>query len=194
VASRLDSSTLYTIGHGAVDIATFAGYLRDAAIEALVDIRRFPGSRRHPQFGSSALSEALHEIGIAYRHAEDLGGRRHPSTGSPNSGLRNDGFRGYADWMTSGAFREAFTNLMSELRDRRTTVMCAETPWWKCHRRLIADASVLLANAPVVHLIGGKQSGHQLTEGVSVVGDRLLYRSAPAHPAPADTSRILRRR
>jgi uncharacterized protein (DUF488 family) len=175
VASRLNSSTLYTIGHGIVDISTFAGYLSDAAIESLVDVRRFPGSRRHPQFGAAALSEALREIGIAYRHAEDLGGRRHPASDSPNTGLRNDGFRGYADWMASDAFREAFATLLSESCDRRTAVMCAETPWWKCHRRLIADASVLLAKTPVVHLISGKQSGHRLTEGVTVLGGRLLY-------------------
>lgn len=175
MASGLESSTLYTIGHGAVDIATFTGYLRDAGIEALVDVRRFPGSRRHPQFGSAALSEAVREIGIAYRHAEDLGGRRHPSSDSPNTGLRNDGFRGYADWMASDAFREAFGNLVTEWRERRTTVMCAETPWWKCHRRLVADASVLLTQTRVVHLIGGKQAEHRLTEGVVVAGSRLIY-------------------
>lgn len=176
MASGLDSSSLYTIGHGAVDIGTFAGYLREAEIESLVDVRRFPGSRRHPQFGSAALSEALRDIGIAYRHAEALGGRRRPSGDSPNTGLRNEGFRGYADWMASDAFREAFANLASESRERRTTVMCAETPWWKCHRRLIADASVLLAETPVVHLIGGKQSEHRLTDGVAVVRSRLVYR------------------
>lgn len=156
-------------------MATFAGYLRDAAIESLVDVRRFPGSRRHPQFGSAALSDALHEIGIAYRHAEDLGGRRRPLPDSRNAGLRNDGFRGYADWMEGETFREALANLISESQERRTTVMCAETPWWKCHRRLIADASVLLAGIPVVHLIGGKQADHRLTQGVSVVSERLAY-------------------
>lgn len=175
MASRLDSSTLYTIGHGTVDIATFAGYLRDAAIESLVDVRRFPGSRKHPQFGSAALAEALRAIGIGYRHAEDLGGRRHPASDSPNAGLRNDGFRGYADWMASDAFGEAFATLVSESRDRRTTVMCAETPWWKCHRRLIADASVLLADTRVVHLIGGKQADHRLTDGVVLLDGRLVY-------------------
>lgn len=181
MASRLDSAPLFTIGHGTVDIAAFAGYLRAADVESLVDVRRFPGSRRHPQFGSAALCESLREIGIAYRHAEDLGGRRHPSSDSRNVGLRNDGFRGYADWMASDAFREAFANLMTELRERRTTVMCAETPWWKCHRRLIADAAVLLADTPVVHLIGEKQSAHRLTDGVAVEGVSLVYRSAPAH-------------
>jgi uncharacterized protein (DUF488 family) len=166
---------LFTIGHGAVDIESFIGYLSDARIASLVDVRRFPGSRRHPQFGSDALSEALRGIGIAYRHAEDLGGRRRPLPGSLNVGLRNEGFRGYADWMLGAAFRAAFDAVIDESQQRSTTVMCAETPWWKCHRRLIADAAVLLAGAPIVHLVGGKRAGHRLTEGVTVERDRLLY-------------------
>lgn len=174
MASGIDSP-LFTIGHGAVDLGTFAEYLREAQIASLVDVRRFPGSRRHPQFGSAALSEALRGIGIAYRHAEDLGGRRRPMPSSPNTGLRNEGFRGYADWMLGDAFGEAFTGVVNESQNRRTVVMCAETPWWKCHRRLIADAAVLLAKIPVVHLVAGKEAGHRLTEGVSVDGSRLLY-------------------
>jgi uncharacterized protein (DUF488 family) len=166
---------LFTIGHGAVDIETFAEYLRDARIESLVDVRRFPGSRRHPQFGSEALSDTLRDIGIAYRHEEDLGGRRRPLADSPNAGLRNEGFRGYADWMLGNAFREAFFRVVEESQERRTTVMCAETPWWKCHRRLIADASVLLADTGVVHLMAGKQAPHRLTGGVALEGGSLTY-------------------
>lgn len=166
---------LYTIGHGAVDIATFIGYLRDAEIASLVDVRRFPGSRKHPQFGSGALAEALRDNGIDYRHAENLGGRRRPSPDSRNTGLRNDGFRGYADWMEGDAFRAAFDGVVAESQERRTAVMCAETPWWKCHRRLISDAAVLLANTGIVHLISGKRADHRLTGGVSVEGKRLLY-------------------
>lgn len=175
MASRIGSQPLFTIGHGAVDIDTFIGYLRDAGIVSLVDVRRFPGSRKHPQFGSAALSDALRQAGVAYRHAADLGGRRRPLPDSANTGLRNEGFRGYADWMASDAFQAAFSNVVDESRVRRTAVMCAETPWWKCHRRLISDAAVLLANGPVVHLIGGKQADHRLTEGVAVDGGRLLY-------------------
>ncbi|HKE36006.1 MAG TPA: DUF488 domain-containing protein [Candidatus Baltobacteraceae bacterium] len=185
---------LFTIGHGAVDIDTFAEYLRDARIESLIDVRRFPGSRRHPQFGAAELSETLRGMGITYRHAEDLGGRRRPLPDSPNVGLRNEGFRGYADWMLGDTFREALFRVVEESQERRTTVMCAETPWWKCHRRLISDATVLLANTGVVHLMAAKQAAHRLTDGVAIEGGRLVYRrSAPAHPALA-TSRILRRR
>jgi uncharacterized protein (DUF488 family) len=173
VASGL---TLYTIGHGAVDIDTFLGYLRDAEIASLVDVRRFPGSRRHPQFGSAALAEALRDAGLAYRHAEDLGGRRRPVPDSPNTGLRDEGFRGYADWMLGEAFQAAFDRVVDESHERRTVVMCAETPWWKCHRRLISDAAILLRNGTVVHLMAGKQAEHRLTEGVKLDEGRLLYR------------------
>jgi uncharacterized protein (DUF488 family) len=169
---------LFTIGHGIVDIGTFADYLRDARIESLVDVRRFPGSRRNPQFGSAALSETLRSIGVAYRHAEDLGGRRRPKLDSRNAGLRNEGFRGYADWMLGDTFREAFLRVVEESQERRTAIVCAETPWWKCHRRLISDASVLLANTPVEHLVAGKQAGHRLTDGVAIEGGRLVYRES----------------
>ena len=185
---------LFTIGHGTVDIDTFVDYLRDAEIASLVDVRRFPGSRRHPQFGVSALSDALRRAGIAYRHAEDLGGRRRPLSDSVNTGLRNVGFRGYADWMRGDAFRDGLTGVVNESQQWRTAVMCAETPWWKCHRRLIADAAVLLWNTAVLHLVGGKRSDHRLTEGVRIDAGGLLYPSAPAHAAPADTSHILWRR
>lgn len=175
MASGIDFQPLFTIGHGTVDIETFLGYLRDAEIVSLIDVRRFPGSRRHPQFASAALADALHAGDIAYRHAENLGGRRRPLPDSPNTGLRNDGFRGYADWMAEDAFHDAFARVIEESRARRTAVMCAETPWWKCHRRLIADAAVLLAEGSVVHLVAGKQAEHRLTEGVALVGKRLLY-------------------
>jgi uncharacterized protein (DUF488 family) len=176
VASRIKPLTLYTIGHGTVGIETFIHYLRDAEIASLVDVRRFPGSRRHPQFGSAPLASALREAGIAYRHVEDLGGRRRPIPGSENAGLRNEGFRGYADWMQGDAFAKAFSDVMNEANARRTVVMCAETPWWKCHRRLIADAAVLLDDASVEHLVGGKVTEHRLTPGVVAENGRLLYR------------------
>ena len=132
--------TLWTIGHGTVELDAFVDYVRRSKIERLTDVRRFPSSRRHPQFAAASLESALLAAGIDYAHAVDLGGRRRPLADSPNGGLRNEGFRGYADWMQSDDFQAAFEALMSSARARRTVVMCAETPWWKCHRRLIADA------------------------------------------------------
>jgi uncharacterized protein (DUF488 family) len=173
VASGLE---LFTIGHGAVELETFVEYVKGAQIASLVDVRRFPGSRRHPQFGSAALARALDNNAIEYRHAEDLGGRRRPRPDSLNVGLRNEGFRGYADWMLASAFQAAFAQLIELADRRRTAIMCAETPWWKCHRRLVSDAAALLAQATVVHVMGDKCVPHRLTDGVGPGGGWLLYR------------------
>lgn len=172
---------LWSVGHGTVELDVFIGYLRAAGIQRLVDVRRFPASRRNPQFAAAPLAEALAQAGIAYAHAADLGGRRRPSPDSPNAGLRNDGFRGYADWMRGDAFGTAFARLLEAAGREFTVVMCAETPWWKCHRRLIADAAVLLANANVVHLVSGKPVAHLLTAGVTLdEAGHLVYPPAAA--------------
>ncbi|MEO6834506.1 MAG: DUF488 domain-containing protein [Candidatus Tumulicola sp.] len=167
---------LWSIGHGTVALEVFVAYVRDAGIERLVDVRRFPGSRRNPQFATEPLENALAQAGIAYAHAVDLGGRRRPGPDSPNTGLRNAGFRGYADWMRGEEFRAAFEWLAASAARPRTVVMCAETPWWKCHRRLIADAAVLLVSANVTHLVSGRRIVHALTPGVAIdQTGRLLY-------------------
>lgn len=156
---------MWTAGHGAGGVEELLGRLGAAGIERLVDVRRFPGSRRHPQFGAQALQEALAGAGIAYEQAADLGGRRRPQAGSPNAGLRNAAFRAYADWMATPQFAAAFRQLMECAAAARTVVMCAETPWWKCHRRLIADAATLIDGAEVQHLMGGRAIPHRVTEG-----------------------------
>ena len=166
---------LWTIGHGTVELDAFVDYVRGSKIECLTDVRRFPSSRRHPQFAAASLESALFTAGIDYAHAVDLGGRRRPLVDSSNGGLRNEGFRGYADWMQSDAFQTAFDALMSSASARRTVVMCAETPWWKCHRRLIADAAMLLRRATVTHLVAGKPFAHVPTQGATVAGNRIAY-------------------
>jgi uncharacterized protein (DUF488 family) len=184
VAAWLRLLNLWTIGHGTVELDAFLTFLLDANLSAQVDVRRFPGSRRHPQFAAASLERALARAGIAYSHAAALGGRRRPCADSSNIGLRNEAFRGYADWMRGDAFRSALAKLLSLAAQQRTVVMCAETPWWKCHRRLIADAAVLLHGATVMHLISGKASPHVLTSGVVTVGDRLLYLRSPVAEKP----------
>lgn len=179
-------SELWTIGHGTVDLDVFLDYLRAAKIERVVDVRRFPVSRRHPQFSAPPLRSALEQAGLRYVHAEDLGGRRKPAADSINTGLRNDGFRGYADWMQTEAFRAALETLVHAAGSQPTVVMCAETPWWKCHRRLISDAATLLFGANVTHLMNGKAVPHQLTAGVGPVenGRTLAYRVSGDRPDP----------
>jgi uncharacterized protein (DUF488 family) len=166
---------LYTLGHGALQSDVFATTLRAAGVEVAADVRRFAGSRRHPQFGTADMRRWLGAAGIAYRALPDLGGRRTPLPDSPNAGLRNAGFRGYADYMATPAFRAAFDGLIALARERPTAIFCAETLWWQCHRRLIADAAVLLAGFEVVHLTPATRANHVLTPGVERFGDVLRY-------------------
>ncbi len=166
---------LYTLGHGSLQADVFRTTLRAAGVEIAADVRRFPGSRRHPQFGAAEMSGWLGEAAIAYQAMPELGGRRVPVPGSPNTGLRNAGFRGYADYMSEPAFRSAFDALIVLARERPVAIFCAETLWWQCHRRLIADAAVLLAGFEVVHLTPATRASHVLTPGVRRSGDVLVY-------------------
>lgn len=153
-----------TIGHSTRPIDEFIELLRDNGVKRLVDVRRFPGSRQHPQYNMESLRVSLAEAGIAYRHEPDLGGRRSVDPDSVNTAWRNSGFRGYADWMASDAFLEAVDRLMAEAAESTTAVMCAESVPWRCHRNLLADALVL-RNARVTHILGeGQTRPHELHE------------------------------
>jgi uncharacterized protein (DUF488 family) len=159
---------VFTAGHGTRTTEELAGLLRDAGVELLVDVRRFPGSRRHPHLSSEALARSLPELGIAYDPRGDaLGGRRSRVRDRPSRhpAWRNDAFAGYADHMDTPEFRVALERLEREAAaGTLLAVMCAETLWWRCHRRLIADALVL-RGTEVVHLIQpGKSGPHPLNE------------------------------
>jgi uncharacterized protein (DUF488 family) len=155
------------VGHGARPFETFEQVLVDAQVATLVDVRRFPGSRRHPQFGREALAAALPDAGVAYAwRGETLGGRRRGQPGSRHTALRNASFAAYADHMDTAAFRTALTDLMAAADTALPAVMCAETLWWHCHRMLIADALVL-RGAVVEHLLEpGVRQPHRLTAGM----------------------------
>jgi uncharacterized protein (DUF488 family) len=152
---------VFTIGHGARPIEAFLAVLWEASITVLVDIRRFPGSRRHPQFGREALTATLDAEGIGYEwQGEALGGRRSRTGGSRHSALRNEAFAGYADHMDSSEFRAAVEAFVA--RSDRLAIMCAETLWWQCHRTLVADA-LTMRGAQVIHLLdAGKRQPHRL--------------------------------
>ena len=170
-----EQQPLYTIGHGTAPIDDFIAQLRGAGVASVVDVRRFPGSRRNPQYGSEELERSLNDAGIAYRHEPELGGRRKPDAQSPNVALRNPSFRAYADYMTTPEFHGAFARLLDESTLRPTAMLCSETLWWRCHRRLVADAAVLLADRPVMHIIAGARKPHVPTDGVRRRERDLVY-------------------
>jgi uncharacterized protein (DUF488 family) len=141
---------VFTIGHGTRPAEELLVSLQHAGVQTLVDVRRFPGSRRNPQFSKAALAEALAAGGIDYRHAEELGGRRSGEPGEERfSCLRVGAFRSYAARMGTESWQDA---LASALAMPRPCFMCAETPWWRCHRRLIAELLVARGEE-VLHLI-----------------------------------------
>jgi uncharacterized protein (DUF488 family) len=149
-------------------------------VRFLVDVRRYPGSRRHPWFARAPLAAALAARGIEYLHEPDLGGRRAPRPDSPNTGLRNESFRAYADHMESAAFREALARVLALAERGTTCVLCAEAHPSRCHRRLIADA-LLARGARVVHLLEpGRAAEHALAPEARIVAGWPRYPSSRA--------------
>ncbi|HEX6052359.1 MAG TPA: DUF488 domain-containing protein [Gemmatimonadaceae bacterium] len=136
--------TIWTIGHSTRAIEAFVEVLRGHGIETVVDVRRFPGSRRLPQFGTAALEASLRAVGLSYRWIGALGGRRRPDPASPNDAWENDAFRGYADHTATEEFADGLFELLMVASGLRTAIMCAEQLWWRCHRRIIADVLVSL--------------------------------------------------
>jgi len=168
---------LLSVGHGTMSREALAELLTGAGVELVVDVRSVPGSRRHPQFGRSELEEWLPAAGLCYRWEPSLGGFRRPEANSRNVVLRHPSFRGYADYMASDRFGHALASVLQEASAQVLTLMCAETLWWRCHRRLIADAATLCFHAEVRHLgHDGRLSPHRLTAGVRVdSGGGLVY-------------------
>lgn len=167
---------MMTIGHGTQSIESFIELLRRNDVRVLVDVRAFPRSRHNPQFDRESLSASLERAGIEYRWMQELGGRRKSAGESPNVALRHPAFRAYADYMLTRDFARALDGALIEDGGRRTAVMCSESVWWRCHRRLISDAVALLRREPVEHIMpDGKLAAHRPTEGVRVADGRLIY-------------------
>jgi len=168
--------TLRTVGHGTLASEAFSALLDGAEVGQVVDIRSFPGSRHNPQFGREELERWLPASGIRYAWMRELGGRRRPVPGSKHVALRNNGFRAYADQMETADFRAGVDALSELLGSAPTAVMCSESVWWRCHRRLLADHLVLLRDVEVVHLMhDGRLTPHVPTEGVRVADGALVY-------------------
>jgi len=169
---------VFTIGHSTRSADQLLTLLREAGVTLVADVRAYPSSRRYPQFNRDAVAGWLGEAGIGYFHVPGLGGRRQPQAGSPNGGWQQSAFRGYADHMRSPEFQTALGELDAAARGQPTTVMCAEAVWWRCHRRLIADALVV-RGWRVVHLGIGVRAVHELAPFAVVEHDGTITYPPP---------------
>jgi len=171
----MSSPTIWTIGHSTRSLPELVAALVPYDIDVVADVRRYPGSRRLPQFAEPALREELPRHGLGYVGVPALGGRRRPVPDSPNVGWRHDAFRGYADHVQGEEFAEGLFELLMIANGLRTVIMCAEVLWWRCHRRLISDVLVSLG-IEVVHIADAtRATAHKLAEPAHLVAGRLRY-------------------
>ena len=178
---------LLTFGHGTLDQDGIVEALRRGGVERLVDVRRFPGSRRHPHVATEQLAAWLPEAGVTYRWEPRLGGRRRvaasttagpdgPSGAGPDLWWQVEAFRAYAAHARTEEFRAALDDVLAEAAHARTAVMCSETVWWRCHRRIISDVTVLVRAVPVLHLShDGRLAPHRPAAGARLTADGLVY-------------------
>ncbi|MCO5068105.1 MAG: DUF488 domain-containing protein [Kiritimatiellae bacterium] len=177
--------TIWTVGHSTRTLAEFLELLAVHGIEAIADVRRFPGSRKYPHFNRDALEVTLPAAGIAYVPIPELGGRRHPRPDSHNTVWRNESFRGYADFMETDAFRAAIATLRERAHRQRVAVMCSEAVWWRCHRSMIADY-LKASGARVLHIMDRHAcEEHPYTSAARVENGRLLYTADESDPPRA---------
>jgi uncharacterized protein (DUF488 family) len=170
---------LLTFGHGTATAETMTELLREAGVAALVDIRIAPGSRRHPHVARAELERWLPEAGISYRWDKRLGGHRQAAPDSPDTAWREDMFRGYAAHMRTAAFAAAVDEVLAQADQDLTAIMCAESLWWRCHRRLVADFVVAARGVPVRHVLhDGRTEEHRLSPGLRQRDDGLLVYDA----------------
>lgn len=176
---------VFTIGHSTRPIADLLALLAEHGVRTLVDVRRFPGSRRHPQYSRDALAASLAEAGIQYVHEPGLGGRRAARPDSPHTAWRVEAFRGYADYMETPEFQAALERLIRRAEGETVAILCAEAVPWRCHRRLISDALVA-RGVQVMHILSpGRADPHELDPNARLLpGGRLLY-AGPESPQTA---------
>jgi hypothetical protein len=173
---------VFTVGHSNRSFEEFLALLKEFEIGAVADIRRYPSSRKFPHFNRETLRKLLSAQGIGYVWLESLGGRRHEgkSEDSPNIGLESPGFRNYADYMATGEFGAAVSELLATAATSRIAIMCAEKFYWKCHRRLLSDY-LFSKGVEVVHIVEpGKTCAHKLTPGAVVACGSVAVTYPPA--------------
>lgn len=179
-----------TIGHSTRSVDEFIRLLTAHEVDRVIDIRTVPRSRHNPQFSRDMLSRALRRVGMRYTHMPGLGGLRHPRWDSANSGWRNAGFRGYADYMQTATFRRSLDRCIDLANDAHVVLMCAEAVPWRCHRSLVADALIVRGIAVSEITSGVRSRPHSLTPWAEVNGIQITYPDSNAaresrHPKPA---------
>lgn len=173
-----------TVGHGTLSQSDFTALVNNADVAEVVDIRSFPGSRRNPQFGAEEMACWLPAAAVTYSWMRALGGRRKPVENSKHVALRHPSFQAYADYMETEPFVAGVDELLALGEGR--AVMCSESVWWRCHRRLLADHLVLVRGVNVLHLMhDGRLTRHKPTGGVRWTGDALIY-DVEADPSRRD--------
>ena len=169
---------LLTVGHGTADKEQFSTLLQGAEVQVLADVRRFPGSRRNLDTRKEALEEWLPSGGIDYLWFEDLGGRRRRTAGEPETDdwWRVAQFRAYAAYTRTDEFQAALAELRAGAVQRSTAIMCSESVWWRCHRRIVADVLVLLHGFEVHHLMhDGRLTPHEPSAGARVADGSVYW-------------------
>ena len=181
MAAELDEKTIcaaphavHTIGHSTRPIETFISMLQAHAIELVTDVRRWPASKRHPQFNREALADSLQENGIVYLWRGDLGGFRKPAPNSVNTAWHVGTFRAYADFMLTPEFATIIKEVAELARAKRAALMCAEAVPWQCHRQLLSDA-FLVRGCQVRHIMDGGCREHRLPPFARQEGERIIY-------------------
>jgi uncharacterized protein (DUF488 family) len=171
---------IWTVGHSTRPISEFIAVLQSADITLVGDVRRFPGSRRYPQYNRPALADALADAEISYLALPEIGGRRPPRPDSPHTAWRNASFRGYADYMDTDAFRQGMERVIGIAGREHMALMCSEAVWWRCHRSLIADY-LKIRGYTVVHLLStANHEEHPYTSAAHIVQGQLTYTDPPS--------------
>ncbi|KUI11454.1 hypothetical protein AU191_20140 [Mycolicibacterium acapulense] len=168
---------LTSVGHGALDKSELARLLREAEVEALIDIRRYPNSRHNPDVATAAITEWAGEAGLDYRWEQRLGGRRSLPAGSEpeDPWWRVKQFAAYAAYTRTEEFDDAIGQLVVQSQRQHTAMMCSESVWWRCHRRIVADVAMLRYSVPVMHLMhDGRLVPHEPSDGARIRDDGLV--------------------
>jgi uncharacterized protein (DUF488 family) len=185
--------SILTIGHSTRSIDEFIRLLTAHDVERVIDIRTIPRSRHNPQFNRDLLGRALRTAGMRYTHMPGLGGLRHPRRDSPNSGWRNAGFRGYADYMQTAAFRRSLDRCIDLARNANVVLMCAEAVPWRCHRSLVADALIVRGIAVSEITSRVRVRPHVLTPWAAVEGIQITYPAPTAARGSRHKAEVSRR-